>query len=62
MNAKAMSDEKRWRAEDDLRILISAAEIRKDKARMATAMKVAAEKKRAMESIVKGKYGNQGAK
>lgn len=51
----SQNEEKKWQAEDDLRTLLNAAEIRKDKARMAAAMKVAAEKKKAMESIAKQK-------
>lgn len=41
---KMRAEEAKWRAEDDLRTLMAAKEIQKDKARMAAVRKVAREK------------------
>lgn len=44
------NDEAKWRAEDDARILMRAEEVRRDKARLATAQ---AQAKRQMEELAK---------
>jgi hypothetical protein len=52
--AQAKTDkeqEAKWRAESDLRSLVEAEEIRKDKGRMAAALKCAREKMAAMKEI-----------
>lgn len=46
-----MPDEKKFRAENDLHILIEAEKIRKDSARMKAAMECKKEKMAAMEAI-----------
>lgn len=53
--AKAMdcAPDSEWRAEDDLRTLISAEKIKSDKARMAAAMKKRDEMKKAITNIGK---------
>lgn len=45
------AERERWMAEDDLRTLIDATKIRKDKARLSRAMKVAREQKKALEDV-----------
>lgn len=47
------ADESKWRAEEDLRTLISAQEIRKDKKRMAAVRKLAREKIEKMKNLSK---------
>lgn len=51
--AKQMQQEKRWQAEDDLRTLQRAAEIKSDRARMATAKSVATEQMKALARVAK---------
>lgn len=51
MSKRAMdAEEKRWRAEADLRTLVEAEEIRADKARLKAAMKIRKEKLDAMKA------------
>jgi hypothetical protein len=45
------SDEKRWRAEEDLRTLLRAQEIAASKARMAEARRIAAEHQKALSKV-----------
>lgn len=45
------SEEERWQAEGDLRTLVEASKIKKDKRRMAAAMKMATEQKKALTAI-----------
>lgn len=52
--AEAYPGEDKWRAEDDMRTLARAAEIRKDPKRMAAAKKVAREKLAELQTIVDG--------
>ncbi len=47
------ANEKKWRAEDDLRTLQRAKEIENDKARMQAAKSIAKEQKAALEKICK---------
>lgn len=53
--AESYPGEDKWRAEEDMRTLARAAEIRKDPKRMAAAKKVAREKLAELQSIVGGK-------
>jgi len=51
--------DKNWRAEDDLRTMMRACEIRKDKSRMAEVKKLAVVKKAELEKVMtttKAKY------
>jgi len=45
-------DEKRWQAEDDMRILARAKEIEGDRARMAAAKRIAEQKIKEMQKVV----------
>ena len=45
------ADEQKWQAEDDVRTLVEAEEIRKDKPRFKRAMKAAKEKMAALEAV-----------
>jgi hypothetical protein len=56
MNKAEMAKmEKQWQAEHDLRTLIDAEKIKRDKGRYAAAMKAHKEQKAALESIAKDK-------
>ena len=48
---KMSAQEKKWQAEDDLRTLQRAAEIRKDKGRLAAARKCAKEQMAALQKV-----------
>lgn len=45
------ADEERWQAENDLRTLLDGAKIKKDKARLAKAMKLAKEQQAALKTF-----------
>jgi hypothetical protein len=49
--AKISADEKKWRAQDDLRTLIEAEKIKKDKARLSAAMKESREQILALQKV-----------
>ena len=51
--SKYADEDKKWRAEDDLRTLQRAKEIENDKARMQAAKNIAKEQKAALEKICK---------
>lgn len=51
MTAEDRKREERWRAEADLDTLITAARIRKDKARLSKAMAIAKEKKSELAAV-----------
>lgn len=51
-NAKMDAQEKKWRAEDDARVLMQAGEIMQDKERHAAAMKVMESKRKGMEFVM----------
>ncbi len=53
--AEIAKQEKKWAAESDLRTLIEAEKIKKDKARYSAAMKAHREQLAALESIEDGK-------
>ena len=44
-------EEKKWRAETDLRVLVEAEEIRKDEKRLAAAKKIGHEQARALRTV-----------
>lgn len=50
---KAMSEEKKWQIEQDLRSLIEAEKIKKDSARLKAAMQLKKEKMAEMEALSK---------
>jgi len=50
--------EKEYEAEDDMRILILAYKIKKDKKRLSAAMKVAAKKREELGDLTKGEMKN----
>lgn len=52
-SSKYAEEDKKWRAEDDLRTLQRAKEIENDKARMQAAKSIAKEQKAALEKICK---------
>ena len=54
MHAETAED-KKWKIESDLRSLVDAEEVKKDKKRYSAAMKLAKEKMAAMKDIQKGK-------
>lgn len=45
------SDEAKWQAEDDVRTLIRAGEIKKDKKRLARALKMAKEQMASLQAV-----------
>lgn len=52
----AISEDKKWRVESDLRTIREANEIMADKSRMAAAKKMAAEDVKSLERIKKGQF------
>lgn len=54
-NSKMDAEEKKWRADSDLRTLIEAEKIKGDKARYGEAMKLQKEMKQNLEAIAEGK-------
>lgn len=56
--AEMAAEEKKWKADSDLRTLIEAEKIKKDKARYGAAMKCHAEQMKALASI-KGAAGGK---
>lgn len=53
--------DKNWRTEEDLRTLLKAREIQKDKARMAAVKKMAAEKSAELKNLQTNPDGDTGA-
>lgn len=52
---KMSKDEQKWRAEDDMRTLLRAEEIRADKARLSKASAIAKQQMAAVAKVAKGK-------
>lgn len=52
MDGASKADEKRWKAESDLRTLIDAEKIKADKARFKAAMDMADEQKKALGKVL----------
>lgn len=55
MPASMAAQEKKWQAESDLRCLIDAEKIKKDKPRHAAAMKCLAEQRKSLDTLAKAK-------
>jgi len=49
---KISADERRWRAEDDLRTLTRAQEIQKDRSRMSQVQKIAQQQVKTLSAVV----------
>jgi hypothetical protein len=55
VQVRISKDEMKWRAEDDMRTLLRAEEIRADKARLSKASAVAKQQMAAVAKVAKGK-------